>query len=352
MANIDNIIQEINTNLPDNNTQATTAKKLRDTLVNTVYNTTEEYDITVNTSNTKYANLTAALGTNGVNVPANIRKPGMTVRFVNSVTSKYEQYRYLVASITDAVFVNTNNWQGIDDEPTTGSNNLIKSGGVENYCKPIVGCLLETNIPSISRKVQYPFITLGKGLYKMTVTPNNESDTLAANIYHQSGTLIGTFTNESNVVRFEITDEVETINYYRGGADTVNNNSTILIQNIAADGNNTLIGKFYVDGVNGSDTNNGETKSTAFKTFAKIIEGVGRFLDTDIGSVTLIATLVAATTGLIAKKQIENQIVDKDTYEKYLADQSIYGDITDEDIELYPEEVRDLIDIRTKEKDL
>lgn len=46
----------------------------------------------------------------------------------------------------------------------------------------------------------------------------------------------------------------------------------------------------------------------AFKTFAKIIEGVGRFLDTDIGSVTLIATLVAATTGLIAKKQIENQI--------------------------------------------
>ena len=32
MANFDNIIQEINTNLPDNNTQAITAKKLRDTL--------------------------------------------------------------------------------------------------------------------------------------------------------------------------------------------------------------------------------------------------------------------------------------------------------------------------------
>lgn len=46
----------------------------------------------------------------------------------------------------------------------------------------------------------------------------------------------------------------------------------------------------------------------AFKTFAKIIEGVGRFLDTDIGSVTLVTTLIAATTGLLAKKQIENQI--------------------------------------------
>ena len=51
-------------------------------------------------------------------------------------------------------------------------------------------------------------------------------------------------------------------------------------------------------------------------------------------------------------KLIGNQIVDKSTYEKYLAEQSIYGDITDEDVELHPEEVRELIDIRTKEKDL
>ena len=33
MANFDNIIQEINTNLPDNNTQAITAEKLRTTLI-------------------------------------------------------------------------------------------------------------------------------------------------------------------------------------------------------------------------------------------------------------------------------------------------------------------------------
>lgn len=51
-------------------------------------------------------------------------------------------------------------------------------------------------------------------------------------------------------------------------------------------------------------------------------------------------------------KLIGNQIVDKDTYEEYLAEQSIYGDITAEDTELYPEEVRELIDMRAKEKDL
>lgn len=48
-------------------------------------------------------------------------------------------------------------------------------------------------------------------------------------------------------------------------------------------------------------------------------------------------------------KVVGNQIVDKDTYEKYVTEQSVYGDITDEDVELYPEEVRELIDIRAEE---
>ena len=134
MANFENIIQEINTNLPDNTSQAITAKKLRDTLVDTVYNTAEVYDISVNNSNTKYADLTTALGTNGRNVPADIRKAGMTIRFINSTTNKYEQYRYLISSIANSDFVNTDNWQNagkyVDDIPTAGSDNLVESGGV------------------------------------------------------------------------------------------------------------------------------------------------------------------------------------------------------------------------------
>ena len=33
-------------------------------------------------------------------------------------------------STVNADFTNVNNWQGVDDEPTAGSNNLVKSGGV------------------------------------------------------------------------------------------------------------------------------------------------------------------------------------------------------------------------------
>ena len=134
MANFENIIQKINTNLPDNNTQSITAKKLRDTLIYTLYGTGEDYDITTNNNGTKYADLTAALGTNGENVPADIRKGGMTIRFINSATNKYEQYRYLISSVTNDNFVNTDNWQNVgkdvDEIPTADSENLVESGGV------------------------------------------------------------------------------------------------------------------------------------------------------------------------------------------------------------------------------
>ena len=129
MANINNIIQEINTNFPDNNTQRITAQKLRETLIDELYETTEIYDVSANNNGNKYINLNAALGTNGANVPDNIRKGGMTVRFINSSTNKYEQWRYMLSSTTNDNFANVTNWQGIDNEPTQNSNNLVKSGG-------------------------------------------------------------------------------------------------------------------------------------------------------------------------------------------------------------------------------
>lgn len=88
------------------------------------------YDISAAHSGTAYADLAAALGTNGANVPANVRQGGMSVEFVNSETLKYEQWRYMGTSVLDVDFVVVGNWQGVDDKPTDGSNNLVKSGGV------------------------------------------------------------------------------------------------------------------------------------------------------------------------------------------------------------------------------
>lgn len=53
------------------------------------------------------------------------------ITYVQSSDNKYVQYRYMSTSTAVADFTNEANWQGVDDEPTAGSDNLVKSGGVK-----------------------------------------------------------------------------------------------------------------------------------------------------------------------------------------------------------------------------
>lgn len=87
------------------------------------------YDISVanavNNVPAQYESLSAALGTNGANIPQDIRRGGMAVKFINSSSGKYEQYRLM----SDTFNTTPANWQGVDDVPVAGSKNLVKSGG-------------------------------------------------------------------------------------------------------------------------------------------------------------------------------------------------------------------------------
>ena len=76
----------------------------------------------------KFDDLSQALGTNGANVPEAARKPGMSVCFVLNSDNKYVQYRLMSDTFNTTVV----NWQGVDDKPTAGSDNLVNSGGVAN----------------------------------------------------------------------------------------------------------------------------------------------------------------------------------------------------------------------------
>lgn len=76
-----------------------------------------------------YADLNAALAALNL-LPAVYKQPGMSFRFVHTYDNKYVQYRLMAQSFTTTVA----DWQGVDDEPTADSNNLVKSGGVaERY---------------------------------------------------------------------------------------------------------------------------------------------------------------------------------------------------------------------------
>ena len=99
------------------------------------------YDISKETGQS-YETLSDALS--GSNVPLEIREGGMTVRFVSNSDNKYVQYRLMSTSFS----TNESDWQGVDDEPTPGSDNLVKSGGVANNLAE-----LDSRIDSISKKI-------------------------------------------------------------------------------------------------------------------------------------------------------------------------------------------------------
>ena len=96
--------------------------KINDT---TTVNTGVVYDIT-KVSGQSYDTLSAALGTDGNNIPSEVREGGMTIRFVQTSDNKYVQYRLMSTSFS----TNEADWQGVDDEPTAISENLVKSGGI------------------------------------------------------------------------------------------------------------------------------------------------------------------------------------------------------------------------------
>ena len=78
-----------------------------------------------------YADLAAALDSNnGGGVPQSLQKDGMSVKFIQgsaqSSDNKYMQARCMAESFTTDV----TQWQGVDDEPTSDSKNLITSDAV------------------------------------------------------------------------------------------------------------------------------------------------------------------------------------------------------------------------------
>jgi hypothetical protein len=70
----------------------------------------------------QYVDLSAALAA----IPTDYQKGGMSIKYVRTSDNKYVQCRLM----SDTFNTTPANWQGVDDEPIVGSDNLVKSGGV------------------------------------------------------------------------------------------------------------------------------------------------------------------------------------------------------------------------------
>ena len=98
------------------------------------------YDVSARNNGAVFESLSALLSSSNLDtlIPTSVRHGGMNIRFVQgsvySSDNKYVQYRYMGTATTGTPnpFLDEANWQGVDDEPTAGSDNLVKSGGVFN----------------------------------------------------------------------------------------------------------------------------------------------------------------------------------------------------------------------------
>lgn len=135
---------------------------------------------------TSYADLSAALGTNGANIPQNLRKGGMSVKFVLTSDNKYVQYRLMTNQWSTTV----TDWQGVDDEPTEGSNNLVKSSGVYkslvSKTEEIEDSFVSVTLDSINRMTE----SLSKEGVKKFYGPVNVEDDLKTKGSSEVGTIL------------------------------------------------------------------------------------------------------------------------------------------------------------------
>lgn len=95
------------------------------------------HDVSAHNDGAVFESLQALLSSSNLStlIPTSVRHGGMSIRFVQSSDNKYVQYRLMANTFSTTV----TDWQGVDDEPTTGSNNLVKSGGVEKRLYDIDG---------------------------------------------------------------------------------------------------------------------------------------------------------------------------------------------------------------------
>jgi len=175
----------------------------------------------------EYDDLADALGTNGANVPEGVRNGGMSVKFVQTSDNKYVQFRYMSSdAATDATFTNVANWQGVDDEPTAGSKNLVTSGGVQEDIARVDGGVFKSATIQVTQgtaKTTNDTLTLYVGTkIRVHVVPTPViGGTVSLSLYYGAGSSdrdILQLPQNGDYVDYEVTQQIIKCGYYVGSS--------------------------------------------------------------------------------------------------------------------------------------
>lgn len=173
------------------------------------------YDISARNGGVIFESLSALLSSSNLStlIPTSVRCGGMSIRFIQSFApnsdNKYVQYRLM----SDTFNTTVANWQGVDDEPTAGSDNLVKSGGVfTDITNTALINAFEITNTELSLAETLPLIPAKyrKGLAFVTVREGS-SNNLALYGFISVNPTDANWNNVNNWKKFIRADEVNTL---------------------------------------------------------------------------------------------------------------------------------------------
>lgn len=152
-TNAQDAFSEINTVIAPLRTGSISSTLVSDTNFNTTQdqiNLQVPYNISAVNPSAEYTDLEDALGSNGSNIPQNLRVGGLTVKFVNSDTGEYEQWRLKSSSWSTNISNWTNSIITRAEGIYWGSDKLTSKINELNDDKSLVG---NTNASALESKI-------------------------------------------------------------------------------------------------------------------------------------------------------------------------------------------------------
>lgn len=134
------------------------------------------YDVSARNGGIIFESLQALLSSPNLStlIPTSVRNGGMSIRFIQGSDNNYVQFRLMKNTWSTTV----SDWQGVDNEPTEGSNNFVKSGGVVKAINKVYSdenLLLSTltTHSDINRKATSALSATAGSVYDLTPVSEN-----------------------------------------------------------------------------------------------------------------------------------------------------------------------------------
>lgn len=176
------------------------------------------YDVSAYNNGAVFESLLALLNNANLStlIPTSVRCGGMSIRFIQGTEqgfdNKYVQFRLMATSFSTTEA----DWQGVDDEPIAGSDNLVKSGGIVRLYGGKVDLQFET-IQSVYLAEDVPFIAKKGDTINFQLNALNliDDNGITIRLLKNENVVQSSYANNTSWISALLTSDIDTIRVTR-----------------------------------------------------------------------------------------------------------------------------------------